>query len=62
MAGEWDDESRNVTKEWLAEDPSVLDEDELREIAKTFGISMIRIKAMAREMSKDRAGVDPNEV
>lgn len=53
MSSETDD----LDQEYLDEDPSILTDDELLEIATKYGRSLEKTKTLAKEMSKARGEV-----
>lgn len=51
------DDNEDILGEYLAEDPSVLTDADLRSIAETFGLPVLQVKAIAAGMSRVRAEV-----
>lgn len=55
-------ETENLAQDYLDGDPSALDDEELRAIAKAFEMSEQQIKMLVKTMSKSRSQIDPTEV
>lgn len=47
-------ETEDLAQDYLDEDPSILTEEELNEIARNFGLTPEEMKALARNMSRTR--------
>lgn len=48
-------ETEDLAQEFADEDPKILTDDVLQEIADHYGLSIEKVKTMSKEMSKIRA-------
>jgi DNA-directed RNA polymerase sigma subunit (sigma70/sigma32) len=54
-------ETEDLTQAYLDEDPSVLTEEELQEIAEIFGLSIEKVKSITKQMTKLRRAMREQE-
>lgn len=55
-------ETDNLAQDYLDEDPSTLTEKQLQDVARLFNLPLAKVKALAKEMTKARANIDPSEI
>ena len=55
-------ETLDLAEEYLSEDPDILSDAQLKEIANIFDIPLQKVKTLANGMSKNRKNIDPNEI
>lgn len=55
-------ETENLAADYLAEDPQILTDEELNTIAQHYGISLEKVRTLAKGMSKARSEINPNEI
>ena len=54
-------ETEDLTQAYLNEDPSILTEEELQEIAEIFGLTTEKVKSITKQMTKLRRTVREQE-
>lgn len=55
-------ETDNLAQDYLDEDPSILTENQLQDVARLFNLPLDTIQKLAKEMTKARANIDPSEI
>lgn len=54
-------ETEDLTQNYTEEDPSILSEETFQKLAKAYGMSMEKVKTIAKGMSKTRRAVQTQE-
>jgi len=57
-----DTEDSNLAQDFLSENPDILTDRQLSDIAQIYGLSLDKVRELAKAMSKSRAGIDPDEI
>lgn len=47
-------ETEDLDAEYIAEDPSILSEEQLKSVANKYGLTIEKVKTLAKQMSKAR--------
>lgn len=54
-------ETENLEEAYIAEDPSSLTDEDFQKVADHYGLSIEKVKSIAKSMTKNRSRVDPSE-